>query len=228
MKLFRNQTFSLALLVGVLAPIGASAEHVDFFVDGTLGSTTNLADTGEVSGATSNILGAFRQYSIANNTLDGTVGASLSSGGPLQLTDLGGGQGTYWFGYGTESTSAGSLNTNFIGAANWDSLVFSIGSVTGSGMLSLSVNSGPDTFAFSDLSVSAAGDYTFLYSEALAAIPSFDFTSVDGLNFQVQSDAPNSAFTLSGFTREVAIPEPSTTLLVALAGLALFTRKRRA
>ncbi len=224
MKYFSRWASLPAFFATCLLPSTVGA--VDVFTDGVFSSTAALGDVGEVQGAPTNILGAFRSYETANfGSATGSVSASLSAGGPLQLTDNAGGMGTYWFGYGNAS-SAGSLNADFVGGTGWDSLVFAVDVVGGSGSLKLSLNSGPDTFAFSDLNVSNSGDYAFLYSEVTNAIPTFDLTSVDGVTFEMESLAPDSSFTISGFTRETTIPEPSTGLLLVLGSLTLLRRKR--
>ncbi len=220
------------LLIGVTSltlPTLALANHIDYYVDGAFTHSSNLGDVGEVMGDPANILGGFRSYEAANLTLDGTINASLASGGPLQLRDLDGAQGQYWFGYGNES-SAGDLNADFVNPGGWNAIGLTFDTVVESGTVILTLNSGPDTFTFSDLSVSAPGTYQFLYSDLLDNIPGFDFQSVDGANLEITSNAPNAAFDVSDFSRitvATPVPEPTTGVISALLLTAGILRRRR-
>lgn len=221
-------TFSLTACSAVAlfaAPAESRANHIDFFVDAPFTSVDPLGDTNEVVGLATNILGTKRTYTTFNSSFTGTVSASLASGGPLKLSDAGGALGTYTFGFGTESLTGTDLNANFVTGAGYDSILFSLPRVLGSGTLDVFIRSAGDSYNFTPQAINGAGDYYFPYSEVLTAIPTFDINSVDAFSFMVSSLAPNSEFDISGVTREV-IPEPGSATLL-LTGLIGVTMRRR-
>ncbi len=247
--MIRFVTQSAALLVAVVmsAPLTV-ANHVDFLVDGSFSQTGSGSpgSVGSVVGSGSNILGQIRYYRVGtlSSFLGSNASAELNTGGPLMLRSDNFAAGDWEFGYGNRTLGQGlgsPLNADFVdnGGANWDSLILMIdvigadvGNVDGIGQIQVTVSNdadGDQTFASQAVTVDNEGTFVFKYSE----LPTFDFTNVDGISFQLQSVSSSgtpvlsSDFNISSFERVRSVPEPSSLAGVLLAIGIASTRRTR-
>lgn len=229
-------TFVATTILILQSCLVANANHIDFVVDGSFFSNTDSSTgliTSTQTGDGGNIIGGERDVSIdvlsgTGFVSAGTLGAAAGAGpvGPdpsatLNFSNSVSVLGQFVLTYdGAGSAGLGGADFD----TNWDSLAVDFAAVQGSGDLTLTVSDSSSASGALTLPVSAAGLVSFPFSDA--AFAGVDFTSVDSVQFSLDSTEQASDFSISSITRE-AIPEPTTGLLALLALCPLFALRSK-
>ena len=225
------KTAALAAVTAVLGT-AASANHIDFLVDGAFtlngpGSATQVGDPG-------NILGAEREVDIQGNataTLPAADGAGAV--GPNDAITLN---------YASQSNSTLTLTydgvddmglggANLVGDPGWNAIVFDFASFTEGNQntfVDLTITDTDGDSSTTTRFIEGIGNEPFLYTNFDDDI---DFMSAQSITAQFDVGQGGS-FALSGITREVVAPIPLPAGLPLIAGalgvLGFVARRRRA
>ena len=220
----------------IAAPGVASANHVDFIVDGEFQLLLQPDENTEsivVDGDSDNILGGKRFVSVTENNGRMTSISAAKFGGvdALEFSNGTDASGTLMLSYGDfGSDSNGPLNSDF--DTMWDAIDVSFldveGPVLEKGSLTVMVESSAGSGTSTQV-VTTAGDYRFLFTDP--GFADVDFNDVDTVAIRLITMADGSDFLIDSITREVVNVIPTPAALPAglgLLGLAMLRRRRNA
>lgn len=209
----RNIAASAAAILSTVHPTDAKASHIDLMNDGAF--VNNGAETVVVSGSEDNILGGQRRVSVDLTQ----ARASLTPGsGVLEFTSIGTTEPTLTLEYG-DFPGGDPLNADF--GSMFDAIVVDMASVSGSGLLSIELESGAGVGASAQTLVSTSGMYVFNFDQPV--FNAVDFSDIDLITVRLIAQA-GSDFAIASI-RTQPIPAPATGALALLGVVAL--RRRR-
>ena len=248
---------SVAVALLSVAPIGAFANHVDFFENGAFNLTNNTSST-QMGLPTGTILGGQRATTLTrtagNNGSGGNAGSVFASliegttGGTSDNNDVsvlfsgtGIGRGTLLFQYGL----GGDLNANFLdipsSVNDWNRLHLDFGAFSGASLnLTVSLFSREDggLVSLTQTYTGAAGGFDFLYSafNSGTGLSNAFLRNIDQVSLTLAtnlSTTNNFGFELQSFNRNGSVapagtvPEPGSIALLGLGLAALSLVSRR-
>lgn len=201
-----------AIAAATLVSATASANHIDFIVDGPF--TVDDGGSLIVAGSNDNILGGQRFVSV--DSVDAV--AQLDPGDSVITFDaLGTAEATLTLSYG-DFAGGDPLNADF--ASMWSAIAVDFEFVTGSVLLSVEVESGAGFGLSSQTLVATAGSYEFAFDQP--AYNGVDFSDVDRVTVEFAAE-PGAAFSLASITR---VPAPASASVLGLLVIAGARRRR--
>ncbi|MGP1309273.1 MAG: hypothetical protein ACTS27_03640 [Phycisphaerales bacterium] len=201
-----------AMTAGAFLSAAASANHIDFMVDGPF--TINDGSSMIVAGNPDNILGGERFVSV--DSVDAI--AQFSNGDNVITFDaLGTAEATLTLSYG-DFAGGDPFNADF--ASQWSAIAVNFASVTGEGMLSLEIESTIGLGTSAQNLVTTAGEYIFEFDQPV--YNGVDFNDVDRVTLELNA-SPGAEFEIESITR---VPAPAGAALAGLVGFAALRRRR--
>ena len=233
----KNLYAYLTAVTGLALATTASANHVDFIVDGGfMLSASGESVMGTQLGAGENILGTEREVTLTADDGTATANFGVAAGPGAVGRDIGSVISFASSNATAGDASIGSLTLLFDGVGSaglggsdfstlWNAVSLVLPSVTGELDIRLTVGDVNSDIGFSSIGgITSAGTYSFLFADT--GFTGVDFSMVDSVQVDIDTIVDNTSFDLAEITREV-VPEPSSGVLALVACLGFIARRRR-